>query len=111
MTFVGEVFMRTLFPQYTFKGYLFIPLYFWLFYIVASFFVHQPMSAVEFTKQLIGLKAIKMFLSMLFITTLAFFMRQHVVSIVFNFIVYYLLLLFPECAYSIYVKKHIKRKK
>ena len=69
------------------------------------------MNAGEFTRFLMGFKAVKMFVSMLFITALAFFMRQHVVAIVFNFIVYYLLLLVPECMYSIYAKKHIKKSK
>lgn len=109
MTLVGEVFIVMLFPQYTFKGHLLIPLYFWLFYLSAAFVVHQPMSAVEYTKYLIGLKAVKMFVSMLFITVLAFFMREYVVAIVFNFIVYYLLLLIPECIYSISLKKRIKK--
>lgn len=108
---VGEVVMATAFPQYTFKGHLFVPLYFWLFYILASFFVHRPMTALEFTKLLIGFKAVKIFVSMLFITALAFFMRQYVVAIIFNFIIYYLLLLVPECAYCISVKKHIKKRK
>lgn len=111
LTLVGEVFMATVFPQYAFRGHLFVPLYFWLFYLVAAFFAHRPMTAVEFTKFLIGFKAVKMFVTMLFITALAFFMRQYVVAIVFNFIVYYLLLLVPECAYSIYAKKHIKKSK
>ncbi len=108
---VAEAFIIMLFPQYTFKGHLFVPLYFLLFYVVTSFFVHRPMNAGEFTRFLIGFKAVKMFVSMLFITTLAFIMRQHVVAIVFNFIVYYLLLLVPECMYSIYAKKHIKKSK
>lgn len=108
---VGEVVMATAFPQYTFKGHLFVPLYFWLFYILASFFVHTPMTATDYTKFLIGFKAVKMFVSMVFITALAFFMRQYVVAIVFNFILYYLLLLVPECAYCIYAKKHIKKSK
>lgn len=111
LVLVGEVLMAAVFPQYVFKGHLFVPLYLWLFYLLAAFFVHRPMSAVEFTKMLIGVKAVKMFVSMLFITVLAFFMREHVVAIVFNFIVYYLLLLVPECIYCIYVKKDIKRKK
>lgn len=107
---VAEAFMVMFFPQYTFKGHLLVPLYFLLFYVVTLFFVHSPMNAGEFTRFLIGFKAVKMFVSMLFITTLAFFMRQHVVAIVFNFIVYYLLLLVPECIYSIYARKHINKK-
>lgn len=107
MVLVGEVFIVTLFPQYTFKGHLIVPLYFWLFYLISSFFVHLPMTAVEYTKFLIGFKAVKMFVSMLFITVLAFLMRDIVVAIVFNFIVYYLLLLVPECIYSMYLKKYL----
>lgn len=111
LTLVGEVFMATVFPQYAFRGHLFVPLYFWIFYLVAAFFAHRPMTAMDYTKFLIGFKAVKMFVSMVFITALAFFMRQYVVAIVFNFIVYYLLLLVPECAYAIYAKKHIKKSK
>lgn len=110
-TLVGEVFMATVFPQYAFRGHLFVPLYFWIFYLVAAFIAHRPMTAIDFTKFLIGFKAVKMFVSMVFITALAFFMRQYVVAIIFNFIVYYLLLLVPECAYAIYAKKHIKKSK
>ena len=108
---VGEVVMATVFPQFAFRGHLFVPLYFWIFYLVAAFFAHRPMTATDYTKFLIGFKAVKMFVSMVFITALAFFMRQYVVAIVFNFIVYYLLLLVPECAYAIYAKKHIKKSK
>lgn len=111
LTLVGEVFMATVFPQYAFRGHLFVPLYFWIFYLVAAFFAHRPMAATDYIKFLIGFKAVKMFVSMVLITALAFFMRQYVVAIVFNFIVYYLLLLVPECAYAIYAKRHIKKSK
>ncbi|MBQ8543251.1 MAG: hypothetical protein IJ436_07250 [Bacteroidaceae bacterium] len=109
MVVIGELFISNCFPQYTFKGHLAIPLYFWLLYLLAAMFVQAPMTAVEYTKFLIGFKALKMFVSMVFITALAFFMREQVVAIVFNFIIYYLLLLVPECLYSIYIKKHIKK--
>lgn len=108
MTFVGEVVMHLFFSQYMFKGHLFIPLYFWFFYLLAAYFAHRPMSNMEFTRFLLGFKALKMFVSMVFVTLLAFFLRDEVVAIILNFAVYYLLLLVPECIYSIYLKKNIK---
>ena len=98
----------TCFPQLAFRGSWVVPLYYWLFYTAAFWFVTPSMTGAEFTRFIIGLKAAKIFISMLFAVALACLMRESVLPLVLNIIFYYLLLLVPECAYSIYMKKHIK---
>lgn len=108
LSLLGEAFMALCFPQYTFKDHWIVPLYFWIFYLGALLSLDTGMTGVAFTRYIIGFKAVKMFASVFFITIAAFLMRDNVLPVLFTFFVYYLLLLVPECAYSIYLKKHIK---
>lgn len=108
LSLLAELIMSHCFPQYIFKGHWVVTLYFWILYMGALFFMPAPMSGTAFAKYIIGLKGVKMLASMFFIAIFAFIMRDNVISLVITFFVYYLLLLVPECAYSIYMKKHIK---
>ena len=58
----------------------------------------------------IGVKAVKMFVSLVFVALLAFVFREQLLAIVFNFLLYYLLLLVPESICGMSLKKHIKNK-
>ena len=108
LAFVAEFFMSACFPEYLFNGHLVVPVYFGLFYLVTLLLMPSKMSGKEFFKFFIGFKAVKIFLSMSFIVVLAFVWREQVLALVFNFLVYYLLMLVPECLYGVYCKKHIK---
>lgn len=108
LSLVTDLFIARCFPVYTFKERWAVPVFFCLFYICASLSLPPGMTSKQFTIRFIGLKAAKMFFSMFFIALLAFVMRDDVISIVINFFVYYVLLLVPECAYGIYMKKHIR---
>ena len=105
---LAEFINTACFPQRGFIGNWVISLYFLFLYVGASMFVHQGMSSAEFTRFFIGFKAAKMFFSLLFVAISAFLMRDNVQPFLFNFFAYYLLLLIPECAYCIYMKKHIR---
>lgn len=96
------------FPQAGFEAHWAVALYFWLFYSVAVMFVNNRMTGVGFTRYFIGLKAAKLFVSLLFVVALAYMARERMLAAVVNFFVYYMLLLVPECAFGIYMKKHLK---
>ena len=49
-----------------------------------------------------------MFVCLSFLVIAAVVMRDNVIAIAINFLVYYIILLIPECAYCMYMKKHIK---
>ena len=108
LALLAEAFITACFPQYTFNGHWAVPIFFWVFYVCASLFIKPGMKSMEFTRCFIGLKAAKIFFSMIFVAVASALMRENVLAIVFNFFVYYLLLLIPECAYGVYMKKHIK---
>ena len=95
-------------PQVVFKEHWAVALYFWLFYSGVVMFVNKKMTSLEFTRYYIGMKAAKLFLSLLFIAVIAFLQRDNILSVVLNFFVYYMFLLVPECAFGIYMKKHFK---
>ena len=103
-----ETLAHTCFPKLLFSGSWLVPLYYWLFYVVASCMVTPSMSGAEFTRFILGLKGAKIFISMMYAVAVAFFMRDSVVALVLNLILYYLLLLVPECVYCMHMKKHIK---
>ncbi len=105
---LAEIVITQCFSQYDFEGHWVVPVYFIIFYVVASLFAVPGMTSIEFTRCFIGFKATKIFCSMLFIMVSAFLMRENILAVVCIFFVYYLLLLIPECAYSIYMKKHLK---
>ena len=104
-----ELVIELFFPEYRFKGYWGVPLFFWVFYACALLAMPRKMNNMDFVKFNLGIKAVKMFTSLCFATVAAFFMREHTIAILFNFIVYYLLLLVPECIFFIHIKKHINR--
>lgn len=105
---LAELIMAHILTQYAFNAHWVVALYFWIFYMGALFFMGTKISKAVFMKYIMGLKAAKLFASLFFIAIAAFIMRDNIVALVFTFFIYYLLLLIPECAYSIYMKKHIK---
>ncbi len=104
---VAEFFITLCFPAYLFNGHWVVPVYFLLLYLVALFAMPMRMSGKDFLKFFLGFKAAKMFVSLCFILVAAFVMRGQVPALAFNFLLYYLLLLVPECLYSMYYKKHL----
>ncbi len=104
----AEAFLCCFFPTYMFKGHLAVPLFFWLFYVSVAFLVKKGMNDVQMLRFFIGVKAVKMFVSLVFVTVLAFVYREQLLAIVFNFLLYYLLLLIPETICCVSLKKHIK---
>lgn len=108
LALIIEAVIYLLFPGYTFSGYLVIPFFFAIIYVCASFFITPNMTSRQLTKKIIGLKAVKMFVCLSFLVIAAVVMRDNVIAIAINFLVYYIILLIPECAYCMYMKKHIK---
>ena len=103
-----ETVMPSCFPQAGFEAHWAVALYFWIFYSLAVMFVNKGMTGIAFTRYFIGLKAAKLFLSLCFVAVLAYVVREKMLAAVVNFFVYYILLLVPECAFGIYMKKHLK---
>ena len=107
---VAETILCCCFPSYLFKGHLAVPLFFWLFYVGVICFVNKDMPDIQKLRFFIGVKAVKMFVSLVFVALLAFVLREQLLAIVFNFLLYYLLLLVPESICGMSLKKHIKNK-
>ena len=106
--FLVEGILLIFFPSYVFKGHIMIPVFFWLLYVLAIVSLSPGMRVMKLTRYILGFKAVKMFLSMLVVLVGAFVMRSQLVSVVFVFMFYYMIMLVPESLFFMYIK-HSKK--
>ncbi len=106
--FLVEGILLNFFPSYVFKGHIMIPVFFWLLYVLAIVPLSPGMRVMKLTRYILGFKAVKMFLSMLVVLVGAFVMRSQLVSVVFVFMFYYMIMLVPESLFFMYIK-HSKK--
>lgn len=106
--FLVEGILLNFFPSYVFKGHIMIPVFFWLLYVLAIVSLSPGMCVMKLTRYILGFKAVKMFLSMLVVLVGAFVMRSQLVSVVFVFMFYYMIMLVPESLFFMYIK-HSKK--
>ncbi len=109
LVFLGEAIISVAFPGYTAKAHLAIPVYFWLIYSVAIITVKQNPTTKEFATFFMAAKAVKIVLSLMVLTVMAFVFRSQAKGVILNFLVYYSLMMIPENIFSLYMKRHTKK--
>lgn len=109
MVLAGELVLSYLFPSYTAKSHLAVPVYFWLFYTIAVVLAPSRLDTVTLAKSLVKLKSIKLLASLFVLLIICFIFKGHFKGVAVNFIAFYILLLVPESMYVISLKKSIKK--
>ncbi len=99
----GKIAMMFLFPDYTAKAHLAVPVYFWLFYTVAIISLPTRLDCKMFARRMLLFKVAKMTVSLFVLFFIALFSESQAKGVIINFLVYYLLLMIPEnyCVLSI----------
>jgi hypothetical protein len=106
----GEVMIAYLFPAYTSRTHLVVPLYFWVFYTVSIYALPERLDSGLLAKNLVWLKSLKMVVSLFALLVMALVFRDNAKSVIVVFLVFYLLLIVPESAYIMYIRKNIDKR-
>ena len=106
----GEVMIAYLFPAYTSRTHLVVPLYFWVFYTVSIYALPERLDSGLLAKNLVWLKSLKMVVSLFALLVMALVFRDNAKGVIVDFIVFYLLLMVPESAYIMYIRKNIDKR-
>ena len=110
MMLAGEAIMMLFFPSCTSKGYLVIPGYFWLLYMVAIYLVPSDMDGKAIAKYMMVFKGAKMIVSLFVLLALSMLLRPQALSVISHYVVYYTLLMIPESMYLMSMKKRVLNK-
>lgn len=106
----GEVMIAYLFPAYTSRTHLVVPLYFWVFYTVSIYALPERLDSGLLAKNLVWLKSLKMVVSLFALLVMALVFRDNAKGVIVDFLVFYLLLIVPESAYIMYIRKNIDKR-
>jgi hypothetical protein len=106
----GEVMIAYLFPAYTSRMHLVVPLYFWVFYTVSVYALPERLDSGLLAKNLVWLKSLKMVVSLFALLVMALLFRDNAKGVIVDFLVFYLLLIVPESAYIMYIRKNIDKR-
>lgn len=106
----GEVMIAYLFPAYTSRTHLVVPLYFWVFYTVSVYALPERLDSGLLAKNLVWLKSLKMVVSLFALLVMALVFRDNAKGVIVDFLVFYLLLIVPESAYIMYIRKNIDKR-
>lgn len=106
----GEVMIAYLFPAYTSRTHLVVPLYFWVFYTVSIYALPERLDSGLLAKNLVWLKSLKMVVSLFALLVMALLFRDNAKGVIVDFLVFYLLLIVPESAYIMYIRKNIDKR-
>lgn len=104
---VMEFVLDRFFPSVTSAGYLFVPLFYWLFYTVSAIFLFRKENPVQLLKVYMVTKGVKLLLTLFVLLVVSFTMRSEGLAIIVNFIAYSTLLLLPESYGLISLKNRI----
>ena len=104
---VMEFVLDRFFPSVTSAGYLFVPLFYWLFYTVSAIFLFWKENPVQLLKVYMVTKGVKLLLTLFVLLVVSFTMRSEGLAIIVNFIAYSTLLLLPESYGLISLKNRI----
>lgn len=106
----GEVMIAYLFPAYTSRTHLVVPLYFWVFYTVSVYALPERLDSGLLAKNLVWLKSLKMVVSLFALLVMALLFRDNAKGVIVDFLVFYLLLIVPESAYIMYIRKNVDKR-
>ena len=106
----GEVMIAYLFPAYTSRTHMVVPLYFWVFYTVSIYALPERLDSGLLAKNLVWLKSLKMVVSLFALLVMALVFRDNAKGVIVDFLVFYLLLMVPESAYIMYIRKNIDKR-
>lgn len=106
----GEVMIAYLFPAYTSRTHLVVPLYFWVFYTVSIYALPDRLDSGLLAKNLVWLKSLKMVVSLFALLVMALVFRGNAKGVIVDFLVFYLLLIVPESTYIMYIRKNIDKR-
>ena len=106
----GEVMIAYLFPAYTSRTHLVVPLYFWVFYTVSIYALPERLDSGLLAKNLVWLKSLKMVVSLFALLVMALVFRDNAKGVIVDFLVFYLLLIVSESAYIMYIRKNIDKR-
>lgn len=104
---VMEFVLDRFFPSVTSAGYLFVPIFYWLFYTVSAIFLFRKENPVQLLKVYMVTKGVKLLLTLFVLLVVSFTMRSEGLAIIVNFIAYSTLLLLPESYGLISLKNRI----
>ncbi len=109
----GYGMIRAFLPQHYFSWYPAIPVYFYLFegYYIYSFDVCRKHSPNRILSVYMGMKVVKMLLSMLIILFYILFVKVQKESFVLTFFIFYLLTLLNESIFFYLFEMNQKKKK
>lgn len=105
---VGEGFVYCFAPGYNSAARFIIPFYFWALYTLYVLVAGLPAGSSSFARRFMAFKSAKMVLSLFAALGLSFAFKECAAEVVVNFFAYYILLLVPESAVAIYIKKRLK---
>ena len=91
-----EFVMERFFPSVTSAGYLFVPLFYWLFYTVSAIFLFRKGTPLRLLRVFLIMKGVKFILALFVLLVVSFAMRGYGLPIIVNIIIYSTLLLLPE---------------
>ena len=106
----GEVMIAYLFPAYKSRTHLVVPLYFWVFYTVSIYALPERLDSGLLAKNLVWLKSLKMVVSLFALLVMALVFRDNAKGVIVDFLFFYLLLIVPESAYIMYIRKNIDKR-
>lgn len=102
---VGYLLLRGILPSRNVSGLFVIPLFFWLLYASALAIVKLPSDAKGFAKFMMGFKVVKMFLSLVAVTAMAFLMERNAIVVMYSFFAFYTIMFVVEILLLLNLKK------
>ena len=105
--------IELLFPGHYFKGYPAIPVYFYIFgwYYIYSFDMCRRYTPNKILSVYLGMKVVKMLLSMLFLLFYILFVKVQKEDFVLTFFLFYLFTLLHESIFFYLFEQNLKKKK
>ena len=110
MTVAGEFLLGIFFKGYAGMAYLVVPAFFLALYATPLAVAAPPTNPMQFIKQYMIFKTVKLIVSLMAIVVLGFVFKEQATGVLVNFLIYSLVLLVVENLYVLDLKKKLVKK-
>lgn len=110
MTVAGEFLLGIIFKGYAGKAHLVVPAFFLALYAIPLAVAAPPANPMQFIKQYMIFKTVKLIVSLMAIVVLGFVFKEQATGVLVNFLIYSLVLLVVENLYALDLKKKLVKK-
>ena len=110
MTVAGEFLLGIIFKGYAGKAHLVVPAFFLALYAIPLAVAAPPANPMQFIKQYMIFKTVKLIVSLMAIVVLGFVFKEQATGVLVNFLIYSLVLLVVENLYVLDLKKKLVKK-